>query len=143
MHLSLTLEKPCPTPLYRALYDLVGREYKWLERTTWSDESLRAFLARPESSVWVLRQDDRLAGYFELVRHDDGSVEIAYFGLAPMMIGRGAGKWLLTRAVEEAWRLNPTRVWLHTCTLDHPSALANYLARGFTPFKSETYEFAG
>ena len=30
------------------------------------------------------------------------------------------------------------RVWLHTCTLDHPNALANYQARGLRMFKQET-----
>jgi GNAT superfamily N-acetyltransferase len=59
--------------------------------------------------------------------------------LAPGFIGKGLGKWLLTRAVQEAWVLGATRVWLHTCTLDHPSALANYQARGFAPYLTEQY----
>ena len=65
-------------------------------------------------------------------RTTDGSIEIAYFGLLPEYFGRGWGKYLLTEAAREAWRGAPTRVWLHTCTLDHPAALPNYLQRGFT-----------
>jgi len=42
---------------------------------------------------------------------------------------------LLTHGLEEAWRMGPSRVWLHTCTLDHPAALPNYLARGMTIYK--------
>jgi GNAT superfamily N-acetyltransferase len=80
------------------------------------------------------------AGYFELREHDDASVEIAYFGLLPDFIGRGWGKYLLTRAVQIAWDLGATRVWLHTCTLDHPAALPNYLKRGFRPLRTEEYE---
>jgi len=80
------------------------------------------------------------AGYFELERHSDGSVEVAYFGLLPEFIGRGLGKHLLTVAVETAWSLDARRVWLHTCTLDDPAALPNYQARGFRPFKEEVYE---
>jgi GNAT superfamily N-acetyltransferase len=80
------------------------------------------------------------AGYFELERHPDDSVEIAYFGLLPEFLGRGLGKHLLSRATEAAWALGPKRVWLHTCTLDDVAALPNYLARGFRPFKTETYE---
>jgi len=76
---------------------------------------------------------------FELDRHDDGSVEIAYFGLRPEFIGRGIGKAMLTRAADEAWALGADRVWLHTCTLDSAHALPNYLARGFTQFRRETY----
>jgi GNAT superfamily N-acetyltransferase len=83
------------------------------------------------------------AGYFELREHDDGSVEIAYFGLLPAFIGRGWGKYLLTRATQAAWELGPNRVWLHTCTLDHPSALPNYLKRGFRPVRTEVYTIGG
>ncbi len=140
--LSLTRPRPCPVALYRALYESVGRDYHWTDRTKWTDEVLASHLASSNVAVWVLREGDEPAGFFELARHDDGSVEIAYFGLAPSMIGRGVGKWLLARAAEEAWQLQPTRVWLHTCTLDHPSALANYVARGFAPYKRETYELA-
>ena len=98
------------------------------------------FDGAPEVRVWVMRVRDQLAGYFELEWRPDTSVEIAYFGLVPEFIGRGLGKHLLTRAVQEAWRLGATRVWLHTCTLDGPAALPNYVARGFTPFKTETYQ---
>jgi GNAT superfamily N-acetyltransferase len=69
-------------------------------------------------------------------------VEIAYFGLLPDFIGRGWGKYLLTRAAGAAWSLNPTRIWLHTCTLDHPAALPNYIKRGFCPVREETYEIS-
>src|SRR5918995_1859877 len=79
-------------------------------------------------------------GYFELRAHQDDSVEIAYFGLLPDFIGRGWGKYLLTRAVQSAWQQGPRRVWLHTCTLDHPAALPNYLKRGFRPVRQEVYE---
>jgi GNAT superfamily N-acetyltransferase len=80
------------------------------------------------------------AGYFELKRHDDASVEITFFGLMPHAIGRGLGRYLLTSAVQEGWALGPTRVWLHTCTLDHASALPNYLKRGFRAVRDETYQ---
>jgi hypothetical protein len=70
---------------------------------------------------------------------EDDSVEIAYFGLAPDAIGQGLGKHLLSYAVLDAWGMKPKRVWLHTCTLDHPAALPNYLARGFVPYRTETY----
>ena len=127
--------------VYRELYDGVGRDYHWRDRRSWSDERLRAHLENPDISVWVLRERSSPRGFFELARRDDGSVEIAYFGLMPEAIGRGLGRVLLTRAVEEAWSLNPVpvRVWLHTCTLDHPSALSNYLARGFRVTRTESY----
>jgi hypothetical protein len=67
-------------------------------------------------------------------------VEIAYFGIVAAEFGRGFGKHLLSCAVRDAWVLAPRRVWLHTCTLDHPNALPNYIARGFTPYRTEAYE---
>jgi GNAT superfamily N-acetyltransferase len=139
-----TLERvdPCPVALYRALYYAVGARYHWRDRLAWSDEELAAHLTSPDVEVWVLHWQGERAGFYELRRHDDGSVEIAYFGLVERAFGRGLGKHLLTRAVERAWSLGATRVWLHTCTLDSPVALPNYLARGFTAYKEETYAVA-
>ena len=130
----------CPPALYRRLYADVGREYLWLDRLGWTDDEIADHLADPRIEVWLLREGDEPAGYFELKRHEDGAVEIAYFGLLPHAVGRGLGKFLLTRAVERAWDLGATRVWLHTSSLDHSSALPNYLARGFSVWKQETYE---
>lgn len=127
------------TQQYRRLYGAVGHRWHWHDRDAWSDEMLAAYLARPDVSVWECFVGDDSAGYFELLRCTDGSAEIAYFGLAEAFIGRGIGKAMLTRAVEEAFALQPTRVWLHTCTLDSPHALPNYLARGFVPFRRERY----
>jgi GNAT superfamily N-acetyltransferase len=79
------------------------------------------------------------AGYFELEKHDDGSIEIAYFGLLQEFLGRGLGKHLLSVAVEQAWSDGANRVWLHTCTLDDPAAMPNYIKRGFQPFNTEKY----
>ena len=133
----------CPPDLFRYLYREVGREYRWTDRLNWTDAEIAGYLDNLDVSVWLLKWQDAIAGYFELRRHEDRSVEIAYFGLLPDYIGRGWGKYLLSRAVEEAWRLGAERVWLHTCTLDHPSALPNYLKRGFRPFREEKYEISG
>src|SRR6478672_10665055 len=122
---------PCPFALFLHLYAEVGRDYRWRERLDWTDEQCAEHLSRPEVSIWVLQVDGALAGYFELNAERDGSVEIAYLGLMRAFIGRGLGKRLLAIAVERAWALGASRVWLHTCTLDNPSALPNYLARGF------------
>ena len=130
---------PCSTEDYRRLYREVGERWHWRDLLALSDEELRARLDSPRVSVWELRVGDESAGYFELHRNDDGAVEIAYFGLVERFIGRGFGGALLTRAVEEAWALGASRVWLHTCTLDAPPALPNYQARGFRPFKTERY----
>jgi GNAT superfamily N-acetyltransferase len=71
------------------------------------------------------------AGYFEIEKGPEGDVHIVNFGLLPQFIGQGLGGDLLTRAVERAWDWGATRVWVSTCSHDHPHALKNYLARGF------------
>ncbi len=129
----------CTPGFFRFLYAEVGRDLFWRDRLAWNDDQIRKYLAGPVWT-WVLYLEGQPAGYFELQRHDDHSVEIAYFGLMPHAIGRGLGRYLLTRAVQEGWALGPTRVWLHTCTLDHASALPNYLKRGFRAVRDETYQ---
>jgi GNAT superfamily N-acetyltransferase len=129
----------CPASFFRYLYAEVGRNYHWVDRLAWTDDVVKAYLADVTVSLWLLTMAGSPAGYFELKRHEDGSTEIAYLGLLPEFIGRGLGKYLLSEAAREAWNAGAQRVWLHTCTLDGPAALPNYKARGFRPFKSETY----
>ncbi len=133
----------CTALLFRYLYAEVGRAFHWTDRLSWTDAQIEAHLRNPGVSIWLMSDGSAPAGYFELQAHDDGSVEIAYFGLLPPYIGRGWGKYLLTRATQAAWDLAANRVWLHTCTLDHPSALPNYLKRGFRPVRQEVYTISG
>ena len=130
----------CSPSFYRHLYVEVGKNYHWLDRLPWTDEQIAAHLQLPENSVWLMTYDGETSGYFELRKCEDGSVEVAYFGLMPRFIGRGLGKHLLTCATEQAWADGANRVWLHTCTLDDAAALPNYLKRGFKQFKTETYQ---
>ena len=131
---------PCPVPEYRRLYREVGEPWYWHDRLEWTDAELASHLESPSVAVWELLVGDESAGYFELQRHGDGSVEIVYFGLIPAFIGRGLGGMLLTRAVREAFAMGAARVWLHTCTLDSPNALPSYEARGFTAYRTQRLE---
>ena len=119
----------------RFLYVLVGKQWAWVNRLAWSDEQWKAYVARQDVRTFVGYLDGSPAGYFEL--SGEGDVEIAYFGLAPDFIGQGLGGPLLTAAIEKAWRPGTHRVWVHTCTADHPAALSNYQARGMVVYKVE------
>jgi GNAT superfamily N-acetyltransferase len=130
--------RECPVSFFRYLYIEVGRLHHWTDRLSWSDETVRRHLSDPAVSLWLLAWQGVPAGYFELARGGE-AVEIAYFGLLPEYVGRGWGKYLLSEAVRAAWSLEPSRVWLHTCTLDHSAALPNYLARGFRKVREESY----
>ena len=133
---------PIPPPkLYRHCYRTVGEAFQWRDRWDWSDDQITEHLVDPNIQLHVATRDGNLAGWYELRRvPEEDSVEIAYFGIVAAQFGRGFGKHLLSCAVRDAWALGPKRVWLHTCTLDHPNALPNYVARGFVPFKTEEYE---
>ena len=131
---------PCPASFFRYLYAEVGRRYHWIDRLPWTDDEIGRHLSREEISIYVMYSSGSPGGYFELEQHEDGSTEIAYFGLFAHCIGRGLGKYLLTEAVETAWKTGSNRVWLHTCSLDDPAAMPNYIKRGFRPYKQETYD---
>ena len=133
-------QRDCSIELFRSLYVEVGKNYHWVDRVPWTDQQIADYLKQPEISLWLMTYEDEPAGYFELRKCDDGSTEIAYFGLLGKFIGRGLGKHLLTCATEQAWTDGANRVWLHTCTLDDTAAMPNYLNRGFKPFKTEKYE---
>lgn len=141
-----TLERiaRCTVEQWRALYRQIGAPWHWHDRDTWSDDSLAAHLARPDVQVFRVTADlgpdgPEAAGFLELERHGDGSVEIAYLGLDQRVLGRRLGSWLVVQAVETAFNWGANRVWLHTCTLDAAAALPNYLARGFRILRVETY----
>jgi GNAT superfamily N-acetyltransferase len=124
----------------RQFYSRVGADWHWTDRLAWSDSQWRAYVCRPELQTWVAYVGADAVGYFELERQPEDHVEIAYFGLLPQFIGGGFGGPLLSAAIRCAWNWGAARVWVHTCTLDHPHALGNYLARGFRVFRVENCE---
>lgn len=122
----------------RFLYEFVGEPWQWTEKLVLSDADWKEYVEDPGLRTWVAYYRGSIAGYFELSHPGDGSVEIVYFGLAPAFIGRGFGGYLLSCALKAAWAIaGAKRVWLHTCTLDHPNAVKNYEARGLTMYKQE------
>ena len=127
------LEIPLPA-LNRFFYQEVGKLWQWTDRLNWSEEEWRNWVESEKVQTWILNFRGTPAGYFEL-DNQDGEVEIAFFGLLPQFLGKGLGGGLLTAAVEKAWEMGAARVWVHTCSLDHPNALNNYQARGFQIYR--------
>jgi GNAT superfamily N-acetyltransferase len=119
----------------REMYRRVGADYQWVDRLPWSEERWAHYAERVETHVVEI--DGRIAGYFELELDSPGSAKIALFGLLEEFQGIGLGGHALTAALRRARELRP-RVWLTTCTLDGPYALANYRARGMRPFRTAT-----
>jgi GNAT superfamily N-acetyltransferase len=125
---------------YRFLYDAVGRDYDWTSRKKLSDAELAALLNDPRLEVHVLMADGAPAGFGELDRRTEGEVELVQFGLVPEFVGQGLGRYFLQWTIDKAWSYGPRRLWLHTCTKDHPAALPNYLKAGFAVYKEEFKE---
>lgn len=120
---------------YRSLYGGVGGTYQWTARLLMKDEALAEILSNPLVEVHVLKVKGETAGYVEFDGRVDGEVELAYFGLFPNFYGKKLGRFLLNWAVENlARRSGLKRIWVHTCTLDHPSALSTYQTAGFVPY---------
>jgi GNAT superfamily N-acetyltransferase len=120
---------------YRALFHRVGDEHLWAGRLLMPQEKLARLLADPRIEVYILVTAGGDDGILELDFRAAPECEVSLFGVAPPLIASGAGRWLMNRGVEIAWSHPIERFWLHTCTLDHPSALAFYLRTGFQPYE--------
>jgi GNAT superfamily N-acetyltransferase len=142
LKLAVLKAEDISVPFYRFLYAETGRDWVWYERRAMDDASLAALLAETGVEVYVLYVGGQPAGYVEFdLRPLPAEIELRYFGLMKPFIGRGIGPWLLDWAIREAWRRAPQRVYVNTCTLDHPRALALYQRLGFRPFAQEIRTF--
>lgn len=124
-------------PYYRFLYQSVGGHHHWRSRKIMTDAELAVLIHDPRMENHVLFVDGVPAGFAELDRRVEEDIELVQFGLVPEFIGQGLGKYFLNWTIRQAWSYQPKRFWLHTCTLDHPTALPNYVKAGFTVFKEE------
>lgn len=122
---------------YRDIFDRVGRDWLWFGRKSLTDRDLMKILEDPDVKLFSLDLDGRSEALLELDFREAGECELAYFGLTPRLIGRGAGAFLMDRAIELAWQQDIERFHVHTCTLDSPGALAFYQRSGFTPYRQQ------
>ena len=124
--------------LNKFFYKQVGKKHRWIDRLSWSDEKWINFISNKNLETYVISESDDLIGFFELLYNPNlNETEISYFGLLEEYIGKGIGGYALSEAIKKSFEKNIKRVWLHTCTLDHPNALKNYIARGMKVFKKE------
>ncbi|WP_157488662.1 GNAT family N-acetyltransferase [Pseudofrankia sp. DC12] len=133
-------------PLTRETIVRVGTPYRW-PSVAWDDAAWADWFTDPRRQSFLLRvggAEGEVAGVVETEAHPPHDVEIVSFGLVPEHVGTGIGGHALTLAARLAWALDHPaldgvrRVWLHTSTLDHRRALANYRARGFRPYRTKT-----
>jgi GNAT superfamily N-acetyltransferase len=122
---------------YRDLYRRIGAEWLWFSRLRMAPEALAGLIRHPAVEVYALRVGERDEGLIELDFRVPEVCELRMFGVTAQLIGTAAGRWLMNRAMEAAWAKPIGRFWLHTCTFDHPAALAFYIRSGFIPFRRQ------
>jgi GNAT superfamily N-acetyltransferase len=122
---------------FRDLYRRIGEQWLWFSRLRMSDAELAAVIQSPSAELHALAQSDRDEGVLHLDFSKSGLCEISLFGVTAKLVDGGAGRWLMNRALELVWSRPVTRVWLHTCSFDHPSALAFYQRSGFRAFRRQ------
>ena len=124
--------------LNKFFYKHVGKKHRWIDRLSWTDEKWINFISNKNLETYVISESEDLIGFFELLYNPHlNETEISYFGLLEEYIGKGIGGYALSEAIKKSFEKNIKRVWLHTCTLDHPNALKNYIARGMRVFRKE------
>ena len=122
-------------PRYRALFAAVGGPWLWFSRLSMRDREVKAIIDHPDVDALACVVGGRDIGIAELDWRRDGECELAFFGLVPDVLGRGWGEVLIGDAIRRAFSRPVERLWLHTCTLDHPGALRFYMRSGFEPFR--------
>ncbi|MBD3378447.1 GNAT family N-acetyltransferase [candidate division KSB1 bacterium] len=120
-------------------YHAVGQDWNWTDCSSYTLAMWQRFLEENSVQTHIFYHKDTPVGYGELAWREK-DVEMTHFGLLARFIGKGMGGYFLTEMIRSAWDQGAHRVWLHTCTLDHPAAMKNYMKRGFSVFKTKTNE---
>ena len=129
---------PANFQLNKFFYKNIGKKHRWFDRLVWTDKQWIDYTVDKKVKTYVLKKEKDLVGYYELIFHtEQNEIEIAYFGILEEYQNQKLGSFLLTSAIQSSFLLNPNRVWVHTCSLDHKNALDNYLSRGMKVFKKE------
>ena len=124
--------------LNKFFYKQIGKKHRWVDRLVWEDKKWIEYVENPRVKTFILKDNNNLVGYYETIRDvDKDQSEIAYFGILEEYFGKKCGGYLLSEAINQLFQEGMSRVWLHTCSLDHKNAIKNYLARGMQIFKSE------
>lgn len=134
-HLRLIRWKTPAVEKYRTLFRRVGEPWLWFSRLVMPDIAVEAIIHDGAVEIYAVCDPQGIEiGLLELDFRKTPDCELAFFGLVPQLAGKGHGRWLMAQANMLAWRKGVERFWVHTCTLDHPTALGFYVKSGFVPF---------
>ncbi|CCE02353.1 GNAT family N-acetyltransferase [Bradyrhizobium sp. STM 3809] len=122
---------------YRDLYARVGSEWLWSQRLRMSDAELAATIRPAGVEIYTLEHAGGDEALLELDFRKKTDCELVLFGVTSGLIGTSAGRLLMNHALRRAWAQPLTRLWVHTCSFDHPRALAFYQRSGFRPYRRQ------
>lgn len=114
---------------------------EWIERFFAVEAKDREVLGDPHK--YVLRdggailfacEGDEPVGVVSLMVIGDGEVELAKMGVRPTAQGKGAGRMLVSAAIEKARAMGMRRIYIETNSVLGP-ALKLYRDAGFQPLK--------
>tara|TARA_B100001121_G_C18610796_1_gene584292 strand:- start:199 stop:711 length:513 start_codon:yes stop_codon:yes gene_type:complete len=124
--------------LNKFFYKQIGKKHQWIDRLIWKNNDWIKYVSNKNLKTYILKKGDDLVGFFELIFNQElRESEIAYLGILEEYFKNGCGGYLLTEAIKKSFEAGAKRVWVHTCSLDHPNAIENYKSRGMTIFKTE------
>ena len=123
------------TARFKRLFEAVGRDIMWFSRLIMAEDKLAAIIGDAAVECYAMMDGADDIGLLELDFREAGQCELSFFGLVPGAIGKGAGRWLMNEALTRAWAKPISRLWVHTCSFDHPAALGFYQRSGFRPYQ--------
>ena len=135
---TIKLLEPVNFEINKFFYKQIGKKYQWKDRLAWSNSDWIKYVSNKNLKTFILKKNKDLVGYFELIlKVEVNESEIAYLGILEEYFHKGCGGYLLSEAIINSFKLGVKRVWVHTCSLDHPNAIENYKLRGMKIFKTE------
>lgn len=112
--------------------------YAWIQQYFTIEEKDEALLHDPQTYIFdkggniIIAEDSgRVVGCAALVPRDDGPVELAKMAVDPSAQGKGIGRAIVGRAIDEARQMGAKRLWLESNTVLE-TAIRLYRRCGFT-----------
>jgi len=139
--LKIELNDRTKYEINKFFYKQIGKDHFWRDRLVWTDKQWLKYSTNPLLETWVLKDKNDLIGYYEIEKHDNKEFELINMGILKEFRSKGFGSVLLNHVLKKSYDNKAEKVWVHTCSLDHKFALANYLSRGFKIFKKEQIDF--
>jgi GNAT superfamily N-acetyltransferase len=141
-HYKIILDDKKNFELNKFFYKQIGIDHYWRDRLIWSDKEWLKYVANKNLETYILKKGKNLIGFYEQEYHPESNeIELINMGILKNFRGLKLGSVILNHAIANAFKKNPNRMWVHTCSLDHKHALQNYKSKNFKIFKQEEIDF--